>query len=90
VFSYHLNKIHFEGGVAKILKKTTQPIQIIFAVTLLDYLDGFKPTVNLYYQEYTSDLDISTMENAYNQFYRGCKIEQQQQHNPPQEVIGFE
>ena len=90
VFSTHLNKIHFEGGVAKILKKTTQPIQIIFAVTLLDYLDGFKPTANLYYQEYNGNLAISDMENAYNQFYRECKIKQQQQHNPPQEVIGFD
>lgn len=88
VYSMHLNRIHFESGLAQILKKSKDvPFQIIFGVTLLDYLDGFKPHARVYLEEYEGLHDPKHMEDAYNLFYQKCKIKQQQLHKPPANVI---
>lgn len=87
VYSVHLNKIHFENGLERILNKAEKPIQIVFGATLLDYLDNFKPHARVYLQEYIGSSDVKSMENAYNQFYKHCKIKQQQLHKPPLSVI---
>ncbi|TKB98989.1 1-acyl-sn-glycerol-3-phosphate acyltransferase [Pedobacter cryophilus] len=87
VFSSHLNRVHFEGGLTKILRKKEKETQIIFVVTLLDYLDSFKPQARVYYEEYIGIEDFKMIEEAYNLFYKSCKIKQQQLHHPPQEVI---
>lgn len=88
VFSMHLNRIHFENGLSQIFKKTKGvPIQIIFGVVLLDYLDGFKPHARVYLEEYPGEQDLIKMEEAYNQFYKNCKVKQQQLHRPPTKVI---
>jgi 1-acyl-sn-glycerol-3-phosphate acyltransferase len=90
VFSFHLNKVHFESGLAKILSKKDKEIQLVFVVTLLDYLDSFKPHAKVYYQEYKGNEDLKTLEDAYNVFYKSCKLTQQRQHQPPIEVLdGF-
>ena len=49
VYSFHLNKVSFEKGLDRILAKKTNPIQIIFVVTLIEYLDSFKPNAKVYY-----------------------------------------
>ncbi|WP_443944450.1 1-acyl-sn-glycerol-3-phosphate acyltransferase [Pedobacter sp. AW1-32] len=90
LFSMHLNKIHFETGLSHILKKTKKPIQIIFAVSLIDFLDNFKPTVDVSYQEYFGERNLAEMESAYNTYYKTCKIKQQHLHHPPQSVIDTE
>lgn len=88
VYSMHLNQIHFESGLAHILKKSKDTsFQIIFVVCLLDYLDSFKPHVRVYVKEYLGSHDLKTMEKTYNRFYKTCKIEQQQLHHPPASVI---
>ena len=88
VYSMHLNQIHFESGLAHILKKSKNtPIQIIFGITLVDYLDSFKPHVRVYLEEYQGAHDLKTMENAYNKFYKNCKIKQQQLHHPHAVVV---
>src|SRR5690606_20289595 len=88
VFSMHLNRIHFESGLGKILKKSNDvPFQTVFGVVLLDYLDGFKPHARVYLEEYTGERDIREMEIAYNEFYRRCKVKQQHLHQPPASVI---
>lgn len=87
VFSTHLNKIFFEPGLNKILQKKRQAIQILFLVTLIDYLDSFKPTASVYYKEYNGSEDLKEIEKAYNVFYKSCKRQQQKLHNPPDEVL---
>lgn len=88
VYSMHLNRIHFESGLAHILKRSKNtPPQIIFVVCLLDYLDSFKPQARVYLEEYQGPFDLKTMENAYNLFYKSCKIKQQHLHLPPVAVI---
>ncbi len=88
VFSMHLNRIHFENGLSLILKKSKDvSFQIIFGVTLLDYLDGFKPHARVYLEEYDGEHDLMKMEDAYNQFYKKCKLQQQLLHHPPTKVL---
>jgi len=88
VFSMHLNRIHFESGLGKILKKSKDvPFQTVFGVVLLDYLDGFKPHARVYLEEYSGERDLLEMERAYNDFYRRCKVKQQHLHKPPANVI---
>jgi HKD family nuclease len=88
VYSMHLNRIHFESGLSHILKKSSDTsFQVIFGVTLLDYLDSFKPQARVYLQEYTGNYQLKDMETAYNEFYHLCKVKQQQLHRPPEIVI---
>ena len=88
VYSQHLEQIHFENGLAVILKKARDTsFQVIFGVTLLDYLDNFKPHARVYLQEYSGDRDLVKMESAYNEFYKKCKDQQRSLHNPPSRVL---
>ncbi|MFD2164576.1 hypothetical protein ACFSJU_19375 [Paradesertivirga mongoliensis] len=88
VYSQHLERIHFENGLSVILKRTSNiPFQVIFGVTLLDYLDSFKPHARVYLQQYTGERDLAKMESAYNEFYTTCKAKQRNLHNPPGRVL---
>lgn len=88
VYSIHLNRVHFESGLSQILKKSKDvPFQIILGVTLLDYLDSFKPHARVYLTEYEGVHALNEIEDAYNQFYQQCKINQQELHHPPEHVI---
>lgn len=88
VYSMHLNRIHFESGLSHILKKAEHtPFQVFFGVTLLDYLDGFKPHARVYLQEFKGFYGLQQMEEAYNLFYQQCKVAQQKLHHPPATVI---
>ena len=88
VYSQHLERIHFEAGLSVILKKASGiPFQVIFGVTLLDYLDSFKPHARVYLQEYTGERSLAKMELAYNEFYSSCKAKQRNLHNPPARIL---
>ncbi len=87
VYSMHLNRVHFESGLNYILKKAQLvPYQVFFGVTLLDYLDSFKPVARVYLMEYNGERRAEKMEEAYNAFYAACKLKQQQLHEPPERV----
>ncbi|TKC05487.1 hypothetical protein FA048_17310 [Pedobacter polaris] len=87
VFSLHLNKIHFEKGLDRILKKKKAPVQVVFAVMLLDFLADFKPKASIYFMDYTGEQIPEKMEEAYNVFYTNCKLAQKQKYNPPPNVL---
>ncbi len=87
VFSSHLNTIHFEKGLEKIVTKTEKPFRVIFAAALLDYLDNFKPHARVYLKEYTGAANLKEMETAYNEFYKESKKQQRSLHNPPSHLI---
>ena len=88
VFSLHLNHVHFEQGLDRILKKNTHPIQVVFAVVLIDFLASFKPKANVYLMEYSGAPDSEEMASAYDHFYKICKTKQQRLYNPPAAVVG--
>ncbi len=88
LFSMHLNKIHFVSGFDYIFKRTeTTPFQVFFGVTLLDYLESFKPIARVYLTEYHGERSTEQMEEAYNLFYSECKHKHQRLYNPPERVI---
>ncbi|SMC71377.1 1-acyl-sn-glycerol-3-phosphate acyltransferase [Pedobacter nyackensis] len=87
VYSQHLDRIHFEQGLDRILKKNKQPIQVVFAVVLLDFLANFKPKANVYLMDYSGEQDSVKMEKAYNIFYQSCKQTQRKQYNPPAHTL---
>jgi hypothetical protein len=83
VYSQHLERVHFENGLSVILKKSSgRTCQVLFGVTLLDYLDSFKPHARVYLQEYKGERNLSEMELAYNIFLAECKAKQRELHNP--------
>lgn len=87
VFSLHLERIHFEQGLDRILKKKQQPIQVVFAVVLLDFLASFKPKANVYLTTYDGVQNPKELEAAYNAFYQSCKQAQRKLHRPPEYVL---
>lgn len=88
LYSMHLNRVHFESGLGYIFKQAkTSPSQVFFGVTLLDYLESFKPIARVYLIEYEGQRKVEEMEKAYNQFYAECKKKQQHLFNPPAKVI---
>lgn len=88
LYSMHLNKIHFESGLEYIFKRTHAiPFQVFFGVTLLDYLESFKPIARVYLTEYHGERQLDKIEKAYNEFYTECKQKQQHLFNPPERVI---
>lgn len=88
LFSIHLNKIHFVSGLEYIFKRSqSTPYQVFFGVTLLDYLESFKPIARVYLMEYNGERQVDKMEEAYNLFYSECKQKHQRFYNAPERVI---
>ena len=88
LFSMHLNRIHFESGLGYIFKRSHAiPFQVFFGVTLLDYLESFKPVARVYLTEYHGERSSDQMEEAYNLFYMECKQKHQRLCNPPERVV---
>ena len=87
VYSQHLERIHFEQGLDRILRKNKKPIQVVFAVVLLDFLADFKPKANVYLMDYEGEREALKMEEAYNLFYKSCKQAQRKLFSPPPHVI---
>ncbi|POY37960.1 hypothetical protein C3K47_05400 [Solitalea longa] len=83
LYSMHLNRIHFENGLIHVLNKTKKPVQVIFAVFLIDYLDSLKPKARIYLQEYMGENTQSAMQDSYNIFYNDCKKQNRNFHKPP-------
>lgn len=64
---------NFESGIAKIIRKATQPIQILFMANLVDYFSERKPGLFIYISEYNGEkFDIESIQEAYNLFFSQC------------------
>ncbi len=88
LYSMHLNKMHFVSGLSYIFKRSRSiPFQVFFGVTLLDYLENFKPVARVYLTEYHGERQSDQMEEAYNLFYTECKQKHQKLFNPPESVV---
>ena len=72
--SLYNDKICFDKGLEFILKKLTGKIHFIFLVSLIDYFSDQKPSLYMYFREYTDeDLTIQAVEKAYAGFYSRCR-----------------
>ena len=72
--SMHIPYISFGKGVERILSHTQKHVQVVFLVTIVDFFSQKKPSLYLYYTEYTlSDMSSLAIETKYNEFYMQCK-----------------
>ena len=81
--SMHNQPIQFEKGLERILKNTENEIQIVFLVNLVDYFSKRKPSIYFYIHEYQeAALDVASIQNSYNSFYKASVKQQQDSINP--------
>lgn len=75
--SMHEPDFQFERGPEHILKKMKNPVQVIFMVSLVDFISSDKPGLYLYLQEYAeNDFKTESIQLAFSTFYQNC-IEKQ-------------
>jgi 1-acyl-sn-glycerol-3-phosphate acyltransferase len=68
--SMHMQNIEFQKGIEYILHNCSNNIQILFIANIIDYFSNPKPTLNIYFEEYTEKaFEIKNLEEAYNKFY---------------------
>lgn len=69
--SLYNHQIAYEQGWYNLLKYTKQPFQWVFYAAFTDYGKNPKPTLNLYFQQYSGSSFTSAdeVEHAYQQFY---------------------
>lgn len=80
--SQHLQQLHFQKGLAYLIKHTATGYHIVFTASLTDYFSNRKPSLHIFYEEYTINrsAELITIENAYNNFYSNCKLTLQNMH----------
>lgn len=75
--SQHQMDIHFERGAERILEKLgIEEVQVIFMVSLTDYLSHKKPLLTFFLHEYAGAHRTSELNTAFNTFYQQCKVVQ--------------
>ena len=72
MFTQHLQTIHFQGGIGRILKKEKKNISIVFAVFLVDYFGFSRPEIRIYLENYSGEHTTKSLTKAYNLFYLNC------------------
>jgi len=80
IVSMHNPVFEFEKGVEKILQRTKNKVQVIFLANIIDYLADVKPSVYAYISDYTGSYKTTSLESAYNDFYRQSLVNQKQKH----------
>lgn len=82
--SMHLNRFHWEQGIAQVMRLAEKPFRLIFSVTLADYMASPKPSLSIYIGEYiwsaNNSPSLGEIEEGYNAFYRDCQRRQSQQY----------
>lgn len=69
ICSFHNPHIEFGTAPAKILKWTTNPVQVIFGVATVEFFQFHKPTLFYYLKEWDQANDLQA---AYLDFFREC------------------
>jgi 1-acyl-sn-glycerol-3-phosphate acyltransferase len=77
--SMHTCHIRFEKGICKIIENCKQQIQILFSVTLADYISHRKPALHIYLQEYhyQQPCTLEAIEKAFNEHFQEAKRQHQ-------------
>ncbi|HBL72204.1 MAG TPA: glycerol acyltransferase [Bacteroidales bacterium] len=78
IHSLYQAPMHFEKGVERVLTKAaTTDCQVVFLLSLPDYLATKKPSLTLYYERYTGPYDnLDQVEAAYQAFQSRCLTRQ--------------
>ncbi|MCU0362485.1 MAG: lysophospholipid acyltransferase family protein [Bacteroidales bacterium] len=71
--SLYDTRTDFERGVASVLGKLKNDIQIVFVANLVDWLSEPKPALSIYHREFKSgNAGKESIEAAYNEFFSEC------------------
>jgi hypothetical protein len=73
--SLYTPTIQFENGIDHILKRLNDKAQVLFLVNLVDYMSNTKPSLYMYFQEYSVNFEPGHAQEAYNSFYKQCMTE---------------
>jgi hypothetical protein len=69
--SLYTSSFSFEGGVEKVLKNVSKPVQVLFVANFVDYLSHKKPSLYMNVQEYRgADFSAEALNRAYTDFYQ--------------------
>ncbi|MFW6289565.1 MAG: lysophospholipid acyltransferase family protein [Mariniphaga sp.] len=74
--SMHKQHFSFKKGIAHILQRLENDVQVVFLVNITDYHANVKPTVYSFLDEYTGNHNLTEIEEKYNRFYLQCIAEQ--------------
>jgi 1-acyl-sn-glycerol-3-phosphate acyltransferase len=75
--SNFVEQINFEKGIMKIIERSGDNFQLVFAATFIQYFRSKKPSITVYLknQEYHGK-NLEELQNAYQQYYNLAKKEQ--------------
>jgi 1-acyl-sn-glycerol-3-phosphate acyltransferase len=79
LYSNFVNKVNFEQGLLKVMKKAEGKFQLLFAATFIQYFKHKKPSVTVYLKtedEGYADRTIDELQSAYQQHYDASKWQQ--------------
>ena len=70
----------FEKGLEYILRKSPQPLHLVFNVNLVDYFSHKKPELSIYFQEFFIDdpISLETIERSFNDYAHLCRQNQKE------------
>lgn len=76
--SIHTPEFRFQKGVEYLLKHTSEQVQLIFNVNLIDYFSEKHPSLSVYYQKYETagPSTLHDIEDAFNAYAQACKQQQ--------------
>jgi 1-acyl-sn-glycerol-3-phosphate acyltransferase len=78
--SIYTKDFQFERGIEVLLKRTGNPVHLVFNVNLIDYFSYRKPELTIYYKEGNNlnDDELCTIQKAYNDFVLECMKKQKE------------
>lgn len=79
LYSNFVEKVNFEQGLLKIIKKAEGKYQLLFAATFIQYFKHKKPSVTVYLKtdnQIYADKTIDALQSAYQQHYEASKLRQ--------------
>ncbi|WP_158288318.1 1-acyl-sn-glycerol-3-phosphate acyltransferase [Mucilaginibacter psychrotolerans] len=77
LYSNFVEKVNFEQGLLKIVKKAEGKYQLLFAATFIQYFKHKKPSVTVYLKtdnDNYADKSIDALQSAYQQHYEAGKL----------------
>ena len=71
---------HFERGIAEVLKRTSDKVQMVFVANMIDYFSNASPSLYIYFlqPDLGNQPGRESIETAYNTFFTNC-IEKQKE-----------
>ncbi len=73
ITSMHQQTMVFEKGIERILQHTSETIELVFMVNLIDYFSHATPSLSIYITNYQGDKsNHKDIEKAFQDFYTSC------------------